>query len=83
MSRGIFSTEEAHDKAGIHVVVEEAGEECSLFLWVDLRLQGPIWIRCFDPPAVVIGEVKNCLMELSERGSCHGKAGDIVWHEEA
>ncbi len=47
-----------HNKAGIHFVMEEAGQEHCGFVWVDLILRGPVRVGCFDPMEVVVS--KHC-----------------------
>ncbi len=44
-----------YDKACVHVVVDEAGKKCRWFVQMDFGLRSPVWVSCFEPSEVVMG----------------------------
>ncbi len=52
----VITSKVMHDKACVHIVMEEAGKERCRLVQMDFSLCGPVRVGCFDPLEVVIGE---------------------------
>ena len=79
---GVVFAQVAHDEACVHFVVEQAGEECVRFFWVDFSLTCPILVWLPDPTEIVFGEVVDCIVQLAEWWVGPSETEEVVVGEE-